>query len=294
MKLNNKFNLPEVFVKGAEVISSRYSKGDSDFSCTELLAPPRVRALQKEFAHEIEEDVSSRVYAIMGTVGHLYAEIAATHPDLSGKVLSESRFFGDFDGYTVSAQIDFYSKETKTISDFKFVTAWKVLKDREADPDWEAQLNIQAELMRLAGHEVSALEIIAILRDFSKPEARRNPSYPQQSVLKISIEMWPREKTQAFIKHRINLHLMAQVKLPLCTDEERWASAPKFAVMKKGGKRAVKLFDTESEAHKYAKEIAGGYVENRPGKAARCELYCSASQHCSQYQAEIGNIENAT
>jgi hypothetical protein len=51
-------------------------------------------------------------------------------------------------------------------------------------------------------------------------------------------------------------------EVPPCTPEERWGRPTRFAVMKQGQKRAVRVFDTREEAEAYVTK-AGLYAEQR-------------------------------
>lgn len=50
--------------------SPTYSKGNSDISVTELIAPPRIRQLMLRFSDEIEVDAADSIYALFGTLTH--------------------------------------------------------------------------------------------------------------------------------------------------------------------------------------------------------------------------------
>ena len=75
--------------------------------------------------------------------------------------------------------------------------------------------------------------------------------------------------------------------IPQCTPEERWLRPTKYAVMKKGRKRAIKLHDNETEAHGHAETLGKDHlVELRKGEAGRCEKYCPVALFCPQFQKE--------
>lgn len=74
MNLSNLKGYPQALYDAIK--NDSYSKGDADFSITELLKPARQRALQIKHAHEIEEDVEDRIYTLVGQVGHLILERA--------------------------------------------------------------------------------------------------------------------------------------------------------------------------------------------------------------------------
>lgn len=284
MKITNKFSLPSAFVNAVK--NDGYTKGEkSDFSCTELLQPPRLRALKKKHWNEIEEDASDRVWSLLGQAVHTILERA------NSSDLAEKRFYATFDGFVVSAQIDTLCLQSGILSDYKVQSVYKFKTNQSPDPSWIAQLNIQLEILRQNGIEANELKIVGILRDFSQGKAMREEDFPNQPVVVVPIEIWPREKTVAFIKERIELMRAAEVELPLCTEEERWATPAKWAIMKKGAKRALRLLETESEAIKYSQTIAGGFVEHRPGKANRCAMYCPVKDFCSQYLEEINKTK---
>lgn len=279
MKLTNRNNFPEAIVNAIK--NDSYVKGErSDFSCTELLQPPKIRSLKKTHWQELEEDVEDRLWSLYGQITHTILERANVNN------LVEKRFYADFDGVIVSAQIDSLTLSSGTLTDYKFSTSYKFKSGQPVSPEWEQQLNIQLEILRRNDFDATRIEIVGLLRDFSKPAAMREEDYPKSPIVRKEVEIWPREKTVAFIKERIELMKAAEVELPLCTEEEKWATPAKWAIMKKGAKRALRLLETESEAIKYSQTIAGGFVEHRPGKANRCAHYCIAKNFCDQYKKE--------
>jgi hypothetical protein len=66
-----------------------------------------------------------------------------------------------------------------------------------------------------------------------------------------------------------------------------WERPSKFAVMKKGQKKAVKLCDTEWNAEEYIGDNKGLYIELRPGERTRCKSYCIVQNHCPQYKHSL-------
>jgi hypothetical protein len=286
MKLTNKSGLPDVLVKAIK--NDNYTKGESDFSVTELLQPPRLRALKTRHFHEIEEDAEDKLYSLYGQLVHLLIERAAHEGEIA-----EKRFFAKFgNGVTVSAQVDSLSITSGVLTDWKFVTAWKFKGGRAADELWTAQLNMQLEILRQNGHDAKAIQIVGLIRDFSKPEARRNESYPQSPVVVAPIEMWEREKTQEFINERIKMHTASALSLPECSKEDRWATDDTYALMKKGQKRAVKLFTDKAEAEAAAQNLAQHFVEFREGEPKRCAMYCPVNKFCKQYQSTLKGADD--
>ncbi len=275
MKVTNKFNLPEPIVEA--VANDGYSSGDADMSVTTLLGPPRKAALDHAHADELVEDASDRIWSLLGQSIHTILERA----NKTG--IAERRLSITIEGWKISGGMDLVCKD-HVLSDYKTVTAYK-FKGGGAPIEYEQQLNCYAEILRQNGEEVAGLQIVGILRDWSKLEARRDANYPQSQVIVVSVPMWTRERAQAFLLERVILHKQARISLPECTGEERWARPTVYALMKKGRKTAVKLYDKENDAAAHASTGADIYVQTRVGESIRCSAYCSASKWCTQFQA---------
>lgn len=277
LKITNRTNLPESIVKA--VLNDSYDRGACDYSVTELLKPPRQRALQKRHADEIIEDAADMIYRLYGQIAHGILD-RANEVDLS-----EKRFFATFQNKILSGQIDTLSLKDGILTDFKFSTVWKFKQNSPPEPDWVAQLNMQLELLRRNDMDAASLQIVGLVRDFRLSEARNNPlSYPQAQIVVVPIPMWPREQTIKFIESRIKLHEHALTDLPFCSKDERWAKADIYAVMK--GKRAISggLCTSEADAVKLQRSNPGTRIEFRPAQSVRCQDYCTASPFCTQYQ----------
>jgi hypothetical protein len=86
------------------------------------------------------------------------------------------------------------------------------------------------------------------------------------------------------VRERVAIHRAASNGIDIqCTDEERWMSASKFALMKDGAKRAVRVADHAEDLG----EAGEGYsIVERKGEAKRCAMYCDVSAFCTQWEAE--------
>lgn len=281
MKVTNKYGVPETLVTLAT--KEYYSKGQSQYSVTELLTPPRIRRLRERRHHEIEQDVSDMLWQLLGSALHVVMERGQT----PGHV-TEERLFLEMDGVTLSGAIDLQEESAfgVTITDYKFTSAWAVMNDKI---EWEWQLNIYKYLVeKVKGKRVVALRICALIRDFNRRETREG--YPTAPIQMVDINVWSNDKIEAFIKERLDAHRDSKVPgedLPRCSDLERWTSETVFAVKREGRKTAIRLFKNFEEANEMAK-TEKGYVEARPGEPKRCTgNFCSVAQWCDQYQAEL-------
>jgi hypothetical protein len=290
MKITNKFNVPETLV--ALATRDYYTKGKSDYSVTEIISPPRIQRLRRKHFEEIEQDVSDMLWMLLGTALHVVAE----RSEISGHT-NEERLSAGINGIILSGAIDLQKDEADgvTITDYKFTSAWALMNDK---PEWEQQQNIYKYLVeRVKKKPVKGLKICALIRDWSRRDAQNKPDYPQAPIQVIDIPMWTFDRTEAFIKERVEMHRDSKVsadwgdELPLCSEEERWVKQTTYAVKKDGRKTAIRVFDTQDEADALLKEMPEkdkGFIEIRKGEAVRCTgNFCGVSQWCNQYQNEL-------
>lgn len=294
MKLTNTLDLPEPLV-GA-IRNDSYTKGERvDFSVTELALPPRITALRREHAAHIEEDVSDRIFSLLGRSVHTILQNAA-----SDRYLVETRLFLEHDGLRISGQIDLYEIEAcklqdwkvtsrHTTSDAKLKYPWSSKRTVPEGKGWIEQANIYRLMLIEAGYEVESMEVVAIYRDWSKMQALRVSEYPEHQIERLVVPKWSLNQTRSYLSERIALHLAAREELPECSAEERWEKPSRWALMKKGRKRATKLYDTEVEAQSMVAE-AGDHVEPRHGEPIRCLHYCGVLPFCTQGQALVQDL----
>lgn len=289
---NNK-GFPLALVKAVE--NDSYSKGRADRSVTGLLAPPRQAALKDIHGDEITEDVSERTFALYGQLVHLLLERSG---EQDRNALTEERMFTEVEGWSISGQTDTITlteDEAWVVSDYKFVTAYKFKRNYSGElvmpAEYEQQLNMYAHLLRENGFKVDGLKIVAIYRDWSKMEAKRDKNYPQLGAETHDVKLWPEEDAREFMAERVRLHQAAENDLPECDEEERWARKDSWALKTTpNSKRARKVFyGSNSEAISWAmnpdnKIKRGWVVEHRPGANIRCENYCLVSEYCEQFQ----------
>lgn len=289
MKYTNKYNIPNEIIRSLE--NDSYSDGGADFSATGLLQPPQIRMLKKRYESEISTDVSDRIWILLGQSVHNILERAN---ESNTESLTEQRMFVDIDRYKISGQADSIAIEDKILKDYKVTSVWSVISAlKDGKPEWEQQLNIYAYLYKQTfKQDISALNIIAIMRDWNKSGMLRNKDYPKCSVAVIPIPLWSEEEQLDFIRERIEKHTDAEViwdalgELPKCTPEERWAKPDTYAVMKKGRKSALRLLPTEEQAKEYIGDQDLS-IEFRKGVSTRCEGYCEVSQFCNQYRESM-------
>lgn len=278
MKITNKFGLPDVFLKAAH--NDTYNPGPSDITVTKLISPPRIVELERRYQNELEIDISDRVFLLLGKAVHAMLEQADKHS------VTEERLYIERCGWVMSGAFDRLAVNDGLLQDYKVSTVAS-LKDGGRIEHIQ-QLNLLAHLCREHGVEVTRLEIVYVLRDWSKAGAERNHGYPKAAVETVSAPIWTTEKCEEFIYERVRLHQAARERLPMCTPTERWATPDAWAVRKAGRERAVRVLDSEEEAVALAASLGEGHsVEKRPGRNVRCEGYCSVLHICKQITQEV-------
>lgn len=271
--LTNKLNLPQSVVLAVQ--NDPYTRGKSDISVTQLITPPYQRKLRQTV--EAVEDVADRLFSLYGQIGHGILERAG----LKAEMDVEHRLFAEVNGWTVSGQYDLI--EDGVLMDYKFTTFWSV-KGSEPKPEWVQQLNLLRVLAIRNGIDIKALRIIALLRDYQKSSAKRDPEYPQFPIVPVEIPVWDLDRAEAFMLERVKLH--QQDDPPPCSDDDRWMQPPVYALKKVGRKSAIKLYEKHEDAQAAVGSAKDMYVEFRPGEYRRCAEYCSVSHGCSVWQKQ--------
>lgn len=276
MPLTNYHGLPSHFVAAVE---HETYVGGGDISTTKLIDAPQIRALLTAHGESLPDgDVTDAIPSLLGQSVHAMLERAAKANPM---IEVETRMFAEVNGWTLSGQFDVYDRERMALEDYKVTSAWKA----DGDVQWERQLNVLAWLARQQpnAREIRQLGVIAIFRDFTRSKIGM-PGYPDAFAKYIPIPLWDSDAADAYVRSRIALHQQAMAGTHiLCTDEERWATGPRYALHKRGAKRAVKLYENADEAYGAAGDNPLLYVQSRPGTFRRCESYCPVSTVCNQW-----------
>lgn len=284
MKITNKFNLPSALVNLANA-DIRIPE-EKHYSVTTILNGVREILLTREHFNEIETDVSDMVAMLFGTAVHYVIEQA----DKTGMV--EQRLKAEvIDGYFLTGQFDLLNTETHTIEDYKTASVWKVIyKDFS---DWRKQGLMYAWLCREKGIIVKKLRFHAILKDWTKAKSQYDKNYPKHPIFTWEYDILTVDYLEItrfiFSKFQSLIHYEKKSTKPVCTPKERWNTGDKFALMVRGKKRAVKLYDSMEEAEENVS--AGMYIDVRKGVDKKCDNYCNVSKYCSYYQRKMKGIK---
>lgn len=288
MRITNRLGLPQPFVSAVE---RNYTYKDKQYSVTSLIKGTCQAILERRHYDEIEKDVSEMMWLIFGSATHKILEEAQE----TMNQLKEEKFVIELEnGYKISGISDLYDDSTKTVTDYKTASVNKVLFN-----DWEdyrKQVLIYCWMLRQVGFDAQRGEIVAMLKDHSKTKAETQADYPNVPIYKIGWTFTDDDfkEIEEYIFNKFEeikeLEMLEDKDLPACLPQERWHKDDKFAVIKKGNKRAKKLCDSQEEAeiHIETNKLKGYVIEKREGSDMRCENYCDVAQWCPFYQMKVG------
>lgn len=292
---------------------SDYTRGESEYSVTDLLKPVQAVQLLRRHQGEIVRDPRENIYQVLGSAVHdLLEKIGVSNPDEFE--LIEERLFTTIDDVTISGQIDLH-----TTYEDGMLTDWKHTKTSvlvyETKEDWIIQLNCYAHLLRKRGLSVSRARICAIFRDWSqsgingmwkvsttdgnKITCKRTKKYPEWGCEIIEIPLWEDSKVEEYLIERTRSNKAAESlpddKLPECTPDERWRR-DSWRVRKIGAIKAKgnKVLKTEAEAIAHQEKMGPEFeVSVRAGIPYRCLFYCDAGRNgfCHQLKREGFEVE---
>lgn len=273
MRITNYYDLPAAIL---DAVADQRQPTPGTFYVTDLINSPCQRILTMRHWDDLEDDVSDRLWLLLGKAVHAVLERHA--PETA---LAEQEVTAELDGATIIGHADIY--HDKSVEDYKTVSVYSFLLGEKQE--WVNQLNVYGWLFRSQGLPVENLRIRAILRDWMKSKALRENDYPPIPFMSLEIPLWDMEKAEAYVRRRLELHMAAERNgsvPPPCTDEEKWARPPAYAVVRPKTTRAVRVLPTYDEAVAWAEaNMRLPYtIEERKSESVRCRDYCRVRAVC--------------
>jgi hypothetical protein len=285
MRITNKYNLPEVFVRFAE--ANNYPPREGVISVSDLINPPLMRTLKKENWDRLESDASEYLWLLLGTAIHYVLEKHSPE-----ELLTEHHLEFDFGDVKITGRADVYDDEKKEIHDYKVVSVYSFLLGEKLE--WERQLNVYAYLFRKMGNDTKDLKIIAILRDWIKRKAIEEADYPKIPFLTKQVPLWSPEEQEKYVQERLQLFSLPPTE---CSLEDKWQKPTTWAIMQDGRKKAVAVI-REKEKLDNIMLLPHQHIEERVGKPLRCLEYCICRGVCpyapKQGGEDVGDDEDVT
>ena len=297
MKLTNKLNYPQSVVIAAE--KSIQKPSWDNVRVTELLSGLLTKYLTIRYWDELEIDVDDLLLSMFGNSWHQFLSGWNSPNEVHNK-----RWYATINAVKLSGETDIYGFEehnqpNAVIEDNKVTSAWAFVFGRK---EWEYQLNSYAYLVRANNYPIHELFINAFLRDWSQYEAMkdRQKEYPKSRFYRLQVPLWTPEKQLEYLTKRIELHKLAYEVFtneraydisyaPFeCTPDEKWQRKEQWAVKKKGRQSALRLADDFEQAKVLAKKYKGDiYIENRKGKAVKCQDWCICRGVCPVREKQL-------
>lgn len=278
MRITNKLGLPNQLVRAIEKRNEIYEKsktGNEHYSVTQLISPAYQTNLKIKHRNEIEEDVSDNIWMLFGSAMHSILENGA-----EDNSFFEERLSFTFGETIISGAVDYFTESL--LQDYKVTSIYSIIFNSRFE-EWTQQLNIYRYLIfKNLGYDIKKMQVVAILRDWSKTKALQNNGCPKNNVEVVDIPLWDYKKTESFIFDRIK----AIENNNPCSSEEKWSKQTTYAVMKEGRKTAVKVCSSNEEAESfinYNKDKNKMYIEIRKGEDVRCKDYCNVNKFCEYY-----------
>ena len=259
-------------------------------SVTKLISHPHMVVLQERHDDEIVTDISGNLWMYLGRMAHKVAEDVASEDDLTEEKLTLPVVGIDV---TVVGIPDQYRDET--ITDYKLTGTYSFIMGLR--PDWVQQLNLYALLLREAGFTVNHLKITMILRDWNQTKSETSSGYPVCPIQTVIVPLWGHQEQMDFLCAKVNDIIKYRDAddntYDPCTQEDRWERGETFAVIKKGNKRAKRVFKVSdssggapvarANAEVYVRTCGEGFiVEHRQGEPIRCQRnICGVRDWCS-------------
>ncbi len=294
MFITNNKGYPKLIVDIIKQEYNNYSKGDADFSVTELIGSPLERVLRQRHDHELEIDVDRLMFMFFGSMAHAVMEKV----DVDYITDMEHRMFIKHEGTTISGRLDVvYTLANKLrLDDVKF-TGKGVAKDG-ARSSWIRQANLYRYMYNKTKNVlVDELGILALFR---------NATMYEMKCARLPVKIFELDACERFMSRQIALHKIIDwdvtSKIPECTPDDRWATEECWVIMpKKKAPRCLpgKYLDKESAMFKFEektdkKKYPDAFIQHRPMVNKKCEEACDVAKYCWYWQdIKAGYITNS-
>jgi len=222
VKVTNKHKIPSYFSEWLK--HSDYDYEEGTITATTLLKPTKQYILEQRHSNELEEDVMDRLASKIGSAIHNSLE----QVHIKGE-LREQRLRHKFAGVEITGKFDLMlptSGNAYKLIDFKTTKTYKwVMKSFD---DYIAQLSIYRWLADKNGIKVSEdAEIGFWFKDWEQRKTNWK-GYPNLPLKKKKLKLWSLNKTEEFIKGRLQLIFDNQDKtddlLLDCKEKELWVT----------------------------------------------------------------------
>jgi hypothetical protein len=292
MKIVNNHNAPASFI--AFCSDDEYSRGNADYSATQLIDEVRVVHFNERHPDLIIDDPYENPWKFVSTIFHSLMEKNSPEGEIA-----EERLFAEIDGVTISGAMDVQvvSGDRVTIGDYKMTTVFAI-KDTTK---FEQQLNIYAWLIETCtDKKVDGLQIYAFLRDWKISMSEKMPNYPPTPGITIELPLWPYAEREQFIRDRIEAleesKELADDDLPACSQAGRWPGGTVWFVCDMNSDKR-KHFPTKAKAKAYFEKLSPedqlwSVIDKSFDVYRRCKSYCQFNNICNIHKGFLDDRKN--
>ncbi len=257
-----------------------YSKGDADFSVTEIIGSPLERVLKERHKDELEIDVDRLYFMFLGSIGHAIAEKAK----MDYIIAQEHRMFIKHDGVIVSGQLDIMYKEANKIRIDDVKLCSKSDLHKPVRKSYVRQANLYRYMYNIENNVLA--DELGILAFF------RNATMFEQKCARLPVKPFTQDQCSEFLSKQIALHKLVDwdvtSKVPECTPTDRWATEESWCVKKNKNKTTKALprsvVTSEAEAlnilDSKVKQYPDAVIVHRPATNMKCESACDVAKWC--------------
>jgi len=303
-KIENVSLIPQTVENARNRLNVHPRPRKGTFSVTELEKGSKELLLTRRhydaISRELQEDealIGNIVHDCMSREGKKLDDCLVEY-----RINAKATVFGAED-VTISGAIDLYDKKTKTLYDYKTCKVATFEREKSGQSNkWLYQTMSYRWLLSTKGFDVDNIVIVCFLLDYSAIKNDSSPLYPKHKIETIAYDKNyfrdpetgnPEIENQWLSYFTDKLSELAFIgdvtdnEIPDCTPSERFEDE-KWAIMKKGCKRATCTCKSEEEANLVLEGYGEGYsIEHRPGNPIKCKLYCPVHEFCSFYKALI-------
>jgi hypothetical protein len=307
MPIVNPRGVPDEYVRAVENSAINYEwrsgalSSKPQMSVTEVISPAQMQALLKTHKDTLEEDVVDRLWALDGTLVHLLLERAGAGPNDD---ILETTLLAEHDGVILKGTVDQAIRADHSLNDHKR-TSMYATKDG-VKPEWKWQLNLYRWLWHQnfpnlnyhtrKWHELQNRTPPLLFGPINKLtlKAWYKEREAERPIEALDVEIYDMTEIEEYLSVRIHMHKIAREGQQVdCADEERWGRPTRYAVMKKGRKSAVRVYDDQKVAADHVRCESGTTLQHRQGRFIRCQgtererrPYCPVAHLCPQLREE--------
>ena len=270
------------------VLSLQNKKLDKEIDLSDL-APSTFGTAIHEFAESgwNNKKTLKKAMTALGIADEIQERVVInpTNPtDKDIPIYVEKRSSRRIAGWTITGKFDVVVNGR--LSDYKITSVWGHMFDSDSD-----NYSKQGSIYKWLNSNIITDNVISIEKVFSDwqaSKAKYDKNYPALRMVSTEYPLMSMETIEIFILDKLKkidtCLPLTKSNLPLCNDDELWASGDVWKYYKKvGAKRATKNYTNSAEA--YARQAAdGGEVKEFPGEVKRCK-YCNVVEICDQAKA---------